>query len=124
ESTMQTFLKENISYVTIKDGKVSVTATFTSADMIKNFEVGGVKATVDSENEADKERTYSFHIKNLDEIIGGKVAVEVPGMYDTTHDIRLKFDASDIPVADNDQTDPDDGTDEDSDSDDGTDEDS
>lgn len=124
ESTMQSFLKEGTSSVTIQDGKALVTTTFTSATMIKDFEVNGVKAVIENENEEKDERTYSFSIDNLDEIIDGKVAVEVEGLYDTTHDIRLKFDTNNIPVVDNDNTDSDDSSEEDPGSEDGADEDS
>src|SRR5699024_1308490 len=98
DSTMQGFLKNNTPSVEVTDGRANVTVTFTQASMIKDFEVDKQKAEIVEENEKDDERTYSFIINDLDEIAQGKVAVEVPGVYDTTHDIRLQFDTSEIPV--------------------------
>src|SRR5690625_2654968 len=69
--------------------------------MIESFKVDNgtkiVEAEKVTENEAGTERTISFAVENLDKIIQGEVSVVVPGVYDTTHDVRLQFDTSDLP---------------------------
>src|SRR5699024_5295477 len=95
-STMQDYVKESARLVVITDGKVEVTVTRNNASMIKDFEIDNKKANIVEEN--GDERTYSFAINNLDKTVQGKVAVEVPGVYNETHDIRLQFETSNIPV--------------------------
>lgn len=96
-STMQNYVKDDKTSVTIEEGKAVVFITLTSANMIKDFEVSNGNTKVENDNEDEQERTYSFTVDHLDEITHGKIAVEVPGMYDATHDIRLQFDTDALP---------------------------
>src|SRR5699024_5079373 len=98
ESTMQKFNKDGNASVIIKDNKATVKTTFTSASMIKNLKVNNKETEIVSENKDDNERTYSFPVENFDELIDGEVSVEVPGMYNKTHKIRLELDDTDIPI--------------------------
>src|SRR5690625_2086199 len=102
ESMMNGYVKDNTTSVDIENGQFNVTLTLTGATMIESFKVDNgtkiVEAEKVTENEAGTERTISFAVENLDEIIQGEVSVVVPGVYDTTHDVRLQFDTSDLPL--------------------------
>lgn len=105
DSIMHGFLMEELTTVTIQEEAMTVEASFKNVSMIQNFKVEGNEVSTLDANEDEDTATYSFSVSSLDEIALGEVHVIVPGMYDQTHDIRLKFDTSNIPVVSEDETD-------------------
>ena len=103
ESSMGKYL-QNPSVV-IKDGKATVSLTLTSSDMIAAFQVelNGefVDTEVVSKDEAENTRKVSFTVENLNAIMAAKVSVDTgnPRYGIMHHDVRLQFDPSEIPVA-------------------------
>ena len=92
--------------VVIKDGEATVSVTLTSSHMIAAFQVEHngefIDTEVVSEDEAENTRVVSFPVENLNAIIAGKVSVDTgnPTYGIMHHDVRLQFDPSEIPLAD------------------------
>lgn len=95
QSTMQKYVEgENVN-VEITDDSYLVSLTLTDANLIKEFGVNG--EALKAVSESGDTRTYEFMVENFDDIISGFVSVDVPNVYSATHDVRIQFDASEIP---------------------------
>lgn len=95
-STMDNFT-DGPAYLTIdKEGKQTITITFTNASMIEWFEVNGQKATTLKEDQATDTKEVEFAVDQVTKKQDGTVFVNVPGMYSTAHDIDLIFDANSL----------------------------
>ena len=106
-SSMQRFVSD--PKVNIKDKQATVTLTLSSSDMItafsvkQNNEFKAVKTV--SEDKANNTRTVSFAAENLDGIIDAKITVDTP-MGVMNHDVRLKFNTTDLPKGTTGDTEP------------------
>jgi len=93
------------STVVIEDGQATVLVTLSSSKMIAAFQVEHNGTFIDTEivteDEEENTRIVSFPVENLNAIIGGKVSVDTgnPSFGIMSHDVRLQFDPSEIPVA-------------------------
>jgi heme-binding NEAT domain protein len=103
QSSMQKNVQE--SSVTIKDGKATVTITFNQSNFITDFltnrEGKLVDASVVGEDEVNETRSYSFPVRNLEQLLDAHIVIDTgrPGPYGIMkHDIRLKFDTSKLPL--------------------------
>lgn len=86
--------------VIIKEDVYTIHLGLTNATMIKSLKVeqNGKMVEADVIEDTGKDRTVSFEMSDLAAIISGQVHVSVPGVYETTHDVRFQFDASELPV--------------------------
>ncbi|MBO1912323.1 NEAT domain-containing protein, partial [Microvirga sp. 3-52] len=103
ESSMGRYLQNPI--VSIKDGQATVTVTLTSSNMIAAFQVENdgefIDTEVISENKEEDTRKVSFAVEDLNAITAAKVSVDTgrPDFGVMHHDVRLQFDTSEIPLA-------------------------
>lgn len=74
-----------------KNGNQRVAITFTSADYIKGFEVNGTPAKVLQVDKKKDTMVAEFPVDDLTKKQNAWVAVKVPGVYDTEHDVDLVF---------------------------------
>src|SRR5699024_1727052 len=73
-----------------------IAMTFNQASMIKGFTIGEQEAKVLQVDEEKDTKIVEFTLDNLTKKHSGAVAVEVPGMYDTTHKVDLVFDTDSL----------------------------
>lgn len=97
DPSMMDGFKDGPAYVKVdKDGNYFIAMTFNQASMIKGFTIGEQEAKVLQVDEKQKTKIYEFTLDNLTKKHSGAVAVEVPGMYDTTHKVDLVFDTDSL----------------------------
>src|SRR5690625_2161914 len=99
---------ETPGHLKVKDGKKYIAMNFTSRTMItdfqteKNGEFVSAKSLSfdyvenDDPNKAKDEGVVEFEVEDLSKRLHAKVAVEVPGMYSSTHDVGLSFNEDSI----------------------------
>src|SRR5699024_4464640 len=101
-SAMDEFVKDHTAKIEIKKEAITATITLKSGSMIKGMEVevDGKLQEVEllKEDEEEDTKVVQFPVEDLNEEMNGVVAVEVPGIYDTTYKFRAAFDATEIPV--------------------------
>lgn len=81
----------------VKDGKNVVQMTLKEASWWKNFTVGSSGVTTISEG--NNTRVVQVAISNLNQPVNAAISVDVPDVYAATHDVKLKFDVSNVPIA-------------------------
>lgn len=94
ESTMNNFKKGSANITEDKHGNYLVSMAFNSGDMIEYLEIDNKRAKVVKEYKGKNGivKVFEFEVKNLKKKHAGKVKVNVPGMYNTAHEVDLVFD--------------------------------
>jgi len=96
ESIMKTYIASTVT-VTEAAGKNIVTMTFPQGQYIHGFKVAGKDAILASENKATNERTYTFEVADLKELVNSEIhiIVDEPTLgvkYDDNHSVQFSFD--------------------------------
>lgn len=95
-SVMDGYMNSSMTVKALTEG-YEVEMSFNAGQYVKGFEVEGKEATlVKAHSETDKTSVYKFQVTSIKELIDAKIHVVVPGMYDTKHDVRLKFEGKAI----------------------------
>src|SRR5699024_11112563 len=89
QSAMDEFVKDHTAKIENKKEAITATITLKSGKMIKGMEVevDGKLQEVEllKEDEEEDTKVVQFPVEDLNEEMNGVVAVEVPGIYDTTY---------------------------------------
>lgn len=100
ESIADGFIEDKAELI-VKEGKNTVRMTITGSSMLKELTIEGVKAKTvgGTEDEEEDSRVVELEVKDLEKVLDGTTHVVVPGLYDENHNVRFDFDASSVPLA-------------------------
>lgn len=94
---------EKTAQLVVNNGNYTVDITLKSGDAWHEFKVKSGNDFVDvqtvSENPEDNTRVVRFQVEDLEQPIHGKIHI-IMGAYNEKYDIYIKFDASNIPLKD------------------------